>query len=291
MTRGAGRARRPRGRGLRVREVDQRRPGPSSTRTSSRTDVALTTRSASLAVRRPLSAPRARARVRQRFEERRRRAAVSDDERPLRSDRVENRRIRRPALDAAVAHDERVHRRRVRVAVGGNRELVRRRDVGPCEAERGETADGIGQILRRGGKRHVGPVEPERGERGVVHPRRERVRGGPAEQADEPRRAADRHLRGRRVSIPVVTRHGARQYRPTPHRATPPIRDRDTSRSPPSRPTSPRGTPVSLMSRYREACRGWDTGSSKKRDKTRLRGRDPRSLSASAHPTCDSLSS
>ena len=54
--------------------------------------------------------------MRKRVHERRRRAAVAEDDGALARQTVEDRGVGRPALDASVADDERVHGRRVRLA-------------------------------------------------------------------------------------------------------------------------------------------------------------------------------
>jgi hypothetical protein len=124
-------------------------------------------------------------------EKRLRRAAVAEHDRLLRLEPCEHRRVSRRALDPAVAEDERVHGRRVRVDELRDRELMRRGDVRPCETRRGESAHRFLEALRRHVEGNVGPVERKRGERRVLHPRRERVADRVTEQRDELRRCCD----------------------------------------------------------------------------------------------------
>ena len=72
--------------------------------------------------------------------------------------------------------------------------LVRHRDVGAAKAERAQAGDGLADAVGRHRQRHIGEVEPQRGEGRVVHHRRERVRDGIADDADQPRGAADGHV-------------------------------------------------------------------------------------------------
>jgi hypothetical protein len=119
--------------------------------------------------------------------ERRPGAAVSDDDRPLDRDRVEDRGVRRPALDPLTAEAKDVHRRRVGLDDIESRhcELVRRGHVRAGEAACGESAHGLVEAFRRHVERDVCPVEAARGKGGVLHPRRQRVRDRMAEQGDE----------------------------------------------------------------------------------------------------------
>ncbi len=158
----SGGAGRKRGRGLRVRQVDERlaRPELDEHLVASRGGVDDEVGVGDLG--RPSAAAGELSRVRERLQEGDRGAAVAEDDRALGDcEAGEDRGVGRPALDDAVTHDERVHRRRVRLAELGHRDLVRSGHVRACEAERGEPADGLREPLGRRRQRDVCPVEPE----------------------------------------------------------------------------------------------------------------------------------
>src|SRR5207247_424269 len=95
-------------------------------------------------------------------------------------------------------------------------------------------------------KRDVGDVESGCRERGVLHPRGERVRDGPAEDPDEARAAGD-------------LSHGA-EYPPTSRRRGEPRSDASAAST-----TTPRGTPGSLWSRYPEKSYAGESEQCRKR--------------------------
>ena len=170
---------------LRVRQVDQASArDPTSASTSSRSDVALTTRSASRTSGGHDPRRENCVALRQRVAEGRGRAPVAEDRRPFGGKPVEDRSVRRVALDAPVADDQRVHRRQIRLAEVAHGELVRGRDVRAGKAELGEPGHRLLDVTLANRHERVRPVEPALRERGVLHPRRERRRQRVAEQAD-----------------------------------------------------------------------------------------------------------
>ena len=168
-------------------------PGRSSTRTTSRSDVAFTTRSAS-ATSGGHSVRRANWRAcRSASMNAVGGAPVADNYGPLRVEAREDRRVGADALDEALANDERVHGASLGRAERGDRVLVRRRHVDADETERRESPDCLGEPLGRRRERDVRPVEPERRERSVLHARREGALDRPADDPDERRGAGDLH--------------------------------------------------------------------------------------------------
>ena len=178
-----GRLRRLGRRRARVRQVDERLAGPQLDEDLVAHGRRVDDEVGAAGVGRPLASAREDARVRERVPERRRRAAVAEDDGALGVEPGEDRRVGGEPLHA----DERVHRRNVRSDDLRDGELVRRRDVRAGEAERVEPAHRFLEPLGRDVERDVEPVEAARRERRVLHPRRERVRDRMAEQRDEPR--------------------------------------------------------------------------------------------------------
>ena len=161
---------------LRVREIDERLPGPSATSTSSRAGVALTTRSAPStsgghSLRREYRrAPAGPARTP--WPSRRRR-----DHRAFGREPRRDRGVRRPALDLRIPDDQRVHRGSVGPAERGDGQLVRSRDVRSDEAEGSEPFTAASSRSGGVGAERM-PSRARRREGSVLHARRERVSTG-----------------------------------------------------------------------------------------------------------------
>ena len=154
---------------LRVREIDEHLAAADFDEDSSRSEVALTTRSASSTAGGQSARRENRRACGSAWTK-----AVASPPSPRTTGRsaVSSATIA-ASVDAprsAGSHDQRVHGQRApRPAEAGGGVLVRARHVRAGEAQRTEAAYRVGQAVRRGRERHVHPVQLERGEGRVLH--------------------------------------------------------------------------------------------------------------------------
>ena len=163
-------------------------PARSSTSTSSRSDVALTTRSASDDVRRPARrAVRSERASGSAAAKRRCRAAVAEDRGAVKVEaarglphRWSSRAIRPSRTTSVLTDGSSVSTSSATASLCGVVTLA------PAKPSATSPRSASSSRSRATCKRHVRPVEPSRREGRVLHPRRERLRDRIAEQPDEP---------------------------------------------------------------------------------------------------------